>query len=220
MEQLLSKKSELNNNFNEILLLLNNIDLKDNSLVDELNNKNKILTQLNNKLINEISEKDKIISMNQKTICDYEKQINLFNKEQEESNKFDMFKAKDKEVHEQNKIITNLQKEIKTLKTLQTHPNKKLVCEVQEIVKETPVKETPVKETPVKETPVKETPVEEEVEQDSDEQLDVETITWYKKEYYMLDEGGEKKVFEIEDDDLGKEVGLWVDNKLVRPGKK
>ena len=235
MEQLLSKKSELNNNFNEILLLLNNIDLKDNSLVDELNNKNKILNQLNTKFINEISEKDKIISMNQKTICDYEKQINLFNKEQEESNKFDMFKAKDKEVHEQNKIITNLQKEIKTLKTLQTHPNKKLVCEVQEIVKETPVKETPVKETPVeetpvketpvketpvKETPVKETPVEEEVEQDSDEQLDVETITWYKKEYYMLDEGGEKKVFEIEDDDLGKEVGLWVDNKLVRPGKK
>ena len=235
MEQLLSKKSELNNNFNEILLLLNNIDLKDNSLVDELNNKNKILNQLNTKFINEISEKDKIISMNQKTICDYEKQINLFNKEQEESNKFDMFKAKDKEVHEQNKIITNLQKEIKTLKTLQTHPNKKLVCEVQEIVKETPVKETPVKETPVeetpvketpvketpvKETPVKETPVEEEVEQDSDEQLDVETITWYKKEYYMLDEGGEKKVFEIEDDDLGKEVGLWIDNKLVRPGKK
>ena len=215
MEQLLSKKSELNNNFNEILLLLNNIDLKDNSLVDELNNKNKILNQLNTKFINEISEKDKIISMNQKTICDYEKQINLFNKEQEESNKFDMFKAKDKEVHEQNKIITNLQKEIKTLKTLQTHPNKKLVCEVQEIVKETPVKETPVKETPVKETPV-----EEEVEQDSDEQLDVETITWYKKEYYMLDEGGEKKVFEIEDDDLGKEVGLWIDNKLVRPGKK
>jgi hypothetical protein len=211
MEQLLSKKSELNNNFNEILLLLNNIDLKDNSLADELNNKNKILNQLNNKLINEISEKDKIISMNQKTICDYEKQINLFNKEQEESNKFDMFKAKDKEVHEQNKIITNLQKEIKTLKTLQTHPNKKLVCEVQEIVKETPVKETPVKET---------SDNVEGIEQDSDEQLDVETITWYKKEYYMLDEGGEKKVFEIEDDDLGKEVGLWIDNKLVRPGKK
>ena len=59
MEQLLSKKSELNNNFNEILLLLNNIDLKDNSLVDELNNKNKILNQLNTKFINEISEKDK-----------------------------------------------------------------------------------------------------------------------------------------------------------------
>ena len=236
MEQLLSKKSELNNNFNEILLLLNNIDLKDNSLADELNNKNKIVNQLNNKLINEISEKDKIISMNQKTICDYEKQINLFNKEQEESNKFDMFKAKDKEVHEQNKIITNLQKEIKTLKTLQTHPNKKLVCEVQDIVQETPVQETPVQETPEEETPVEKTPVEEtpleetpvqetndnveDIEQDSDEQLDVETITWYKKEYYMLDEGGEKKVFEIEDDDLGKEVGLWVDNKLVRPGKK
>ena len=72
-----------------------------------------------------------------------------------------------------------------------------------------------------KETPVQETSDNvEDIEQDSDEQLDVETITWYKKEYYMLDEGGEKKVFEIEDDDLGKEVGLWIDNKLVRPGKK
>ena len=30
----------------------------------------------------------------------------------------------------------------------------------------------------------------------------------------------EKKVFEInEDEDMGKEVGLWIDNKLVRPTK-
>ena len=227
MEQLLGKKSELNNNFNEILLLLNKIDLKDNSLLDELNKKNKTITQINNKLINEISEKDKIISMNQKTICDYEKQINLFNKEQEESNKFDMFKAKDKEVHEQNKIITNLQKEVKTLKKLQTLPNKKLICDVQDIIEETPLEETALEETALEETALEETSVKEtsdhveDIEQDSDEQLDVETITWYKKEYYMLDEGGEKKVFEIEDDDLGKEVGLWVDNKLVAvPGKK
>jgi len=219
MEQLLEKKSELNNNFNEILCILNNIDLKDNSIICELNNKNKILNQLNNKLINEITEKDKIISMNNKTICDYDKQINSlinsFKEDQEESNKFDMIKAKDKEVHEQNQIITNLQKEIKTLKTLQTQ---KLVCEVHEIVEETLVKETPVEETPVEETPVESsfptsantTEVDEanvnvkDVEQDSDEQLDVETITWYKKEYYMLEEGGEKIVFEIEDEDLGK----------------
>ena len=58
------------------------------------------------------------------------------------------------------------------------------------------------------------------VEQDSDEQLDVETIVWYKKEYYMLEEEGEKKVFEInEGEDIGKEVRLWIDNKLVRPTK-
>jgi hypothetical protein len=59
------------------------------------------------------------------------------------------------------------------------------------------------------------------VEQDSDEQLDVETIVWYNKEYYMLEEEGQKKVFEInEDEDMGKELGLWIDNKLVRHDKK
>ena len=37
----------------------------------------------------------------------------------------------------------------------------------------------------------------------------------------MLEEGGEKKVFEInEGEDIGKEVGLWIDNKLVRHDKK
>ena len=42
-----------------------------------------------------------------------------------------------------------------------------------------------------------------------------------KKEYYMLEEDNKKKVFEIGDDgDLGKEVGLWIDEKLVRPDKK
>ena len=110
------KKSELNNNLNDILCILNNIDLKDNSVVNELNNKNKILHQSNLKLLDEIKEKDKIISMNQKTIFDYEKQINSFNEEQEQLNKFDMVKAKDKEVHEKNKIIENLNKEVQSLK--------------------------------------------------------------------------------------------------------
>ena len=58
-------------------------------------------------------------------------------------------------------------------------------------------------------------------DEDSDDQLEVETIIWRKKEYFMLEEGDQKKVFEItEDDDLGKEVGLWIDNKLVRHDKK
>ena len=34
MDQLLEKKSELNNNLNDILCILNNIDLKDNSVLD------------------------------------------------------------------------------------------------------------------------------------------------------------------------------------------
>ena len=231
MEQLLDKKSQLNNNFNDILCILNNIDLKDNSIIDELNNKNKVLNESNLKLINEINEKDKIISMNQKTICDYEKQINSFNEEQEQSNKFDMVKAKDKEVHEQNKIIENLNKEIYSLKNkLELLSDKNITCDVvdtpieQHDIKEVEdnVKEGKVdndKEDNIKE--IEENKVEEEEELDSDDPLEVETIIYRKKEYYMLEEDNKKKVFEIGDDgDLGKEVGLWIDEKLVRPDKK
>jgi hypothetical protein len=236
MNQLIEKKSELNNNFNELLSILNNIDLKDNSITDELNNKNKILHLSNTKLIDEIKEKDKIISMNQKTICDYEKQINSFNQEQEQSNKFDMVKAKDKEVHEQNKTIVNLKKEIDSLKNkLELASDKNISCDVEDtpVVDEDNSDETPVEDTSVEneDTPVEDTPVENEDtpveddknsdEEDSDEQLEVETIIWYKKEYYMYEEDGKKKVFEITDDeDIGKEIGLWVDKKLVRHDKK
>ena len=134
MNQLLDKKSQLNNNLNDILSILNNIDLNDNSIIDELNNKNKILNESNTKLINEIIEKDKIISMNQKTICDYEKQINSFNEEQEQSNKFDMVKAKDKEIHEQNKTIEILRKELDNLKNKsELLSDKNISCDIQEV---------------------------------------------------------------------------------------
>ena len=37
----------------------------------------------------------------------------------------------------------------------------------------------------------------------------------------MLEEDNKKKVFEItKDGDMGKEVGLWIDGKLVRHKKK
>ena len=245
MDQLLEKKSELNNNLNDILCILNNIDLKDNTIVDELNNKNKVLHQSNLKLLDEIKEKDKIISMNQKTICDYEKQINSFNEEQEQSNKFDMVKAKDKEVHEKNKIIENLNKEVQSLKNkLELLSDKNISSDIVDTPVETegpeevntPVEkeenkeveetsleeETPIEEeTPVEETEGPEEETEGPEEQDSDDPLEVETIIWRKKEYFLLEDDGKKKVFEItKDDDLGKEVGLWIDEKLVRHTKK
>jgi len=230
MEQLLDKKSQLNNNFNDILCILNNIDLKDNSVIDELNNKNKILNESNVKLINEINEKDKIISMNQKTMYDYEKQINSFNEEQEQSNKFDMVKAKDKEVHEQNKIIENLNREIDSLKNkLELLSDKNISCDLLDI----PDKSEDKVEGNKPEDKVEEDKIEDNIEdikteeqdfgdeEDSDDPLEVETIIYRKKEYYMLEEDNKKKVFEIGDDgDLGKEVGLWIDEKLVRPDKK
>jgi len=227
MNNLISVKSDLNKNINDILSILNDIDLKDNLIIQELTNKNKILNEANIKFLEEIKEKDKILSMNQKTICDYEKQINNLNEVKEEENKFTMLKAKDKEIHEQNKTIDSLKKEIITLKNkIEVVSEKNLKCELTE--------DTNIEDKVSSPTPSSNELVEgnnndvnnndvnnnDAVEQDSDEQLDVETIVWYKKEYYMLEEGGEKKVFEInEGEDIGKEVGLWIDNKLVRPTK-
>ena len=216
MDQLLDKKSQLNNNFNDILSILNNIDINDNSVIDELNNKNKILNESNTKLINEIKEKDKIITMNQKTICDYEKQINSFNEEQEQSNKFDMVKAKDKEIHEQNKTIEILRKELDNFKNKsELLSDKNISCDIQEVT------EVVKEEIPVSEPVQSDENIKVEEKEESDEQLEAETVIWRKKEYYLIEEGGQNKVFEIaDDDDIGKEVGLWIDNKLVRPDKK
>ena len=150
-----------------------------------------------------------------------------------------MVKAKDKEVHEKNKIIENLNKEVQSLKNkLELLSDKNISSEIVDTPVETadPVEEeTPVEETPVEtEDPLEDTedsvedtedPVEETVnleeEQDSDDELEVEKIIWRKKEYFVLEDDGKKKVFEItKDDDLGKEVGLWIDEKLVRHPKK
>ena len=219
MDQLLDKKTQLNNNLNDILSILNNIDINDNSVIDELNNKNKILNESNTKLINEIKEKDKIILMNQKTICDYEKQINSFNEEQEQSNKFDMVKAKDKEIHEQNKTIEILRKELDNLKNKsELLSDKNISCDIQEV---TEVVVECIKETSISDPEQSDEIIKEQKKEESDEQLEAETVIWRKKEYYLIEEGGENKVFEItDDDDIGKEVGLWIDNKLVRPDKK
>jgi len=229
MDDLISVKSDLNKNINDILSIINNLDLKDNSIIQELTNKNKILNEANIKFLEEIKEKDKILCMNQKTICDYEKQIINLNEIKEEENKFTMLKAKDKEIHEQNKTIDSLKKEIITLKNkLEIVSDKNLKCEITENNEDTDVEDVaPDISSPDElvnennnDDAVNNNDVNN-VEHDSDEQLDVETIVWYNKEYYMLEEEGEKKVFEInEDEDMGKELGLWIDNKLVRHDKK
>lgn len=222
MDNLISVKSDLNKNINDILSIINNLDLKDNSLIQELTNKNKILNEANIKFLEEIKEKDKILCMNQKTMCDYEKQINNLNEVKEEENKFTMLKAKDKEIHEQNKTINSLKKEITFLKNMNILSSKTLKCEiiedVEDVVPDIPSPDELVNENNNDDAVNNNN---EAVEQDSDEQLDVETIVWYNKEYYMLEEEGQKKVFEInEDEDMGKELGLWIDDKLVRHDKK
>jgi len=222
MNNLISVKSDLNKNINDILSILNDIDLKDNLIIQELTIRNKILNEANIKFLEEIKEKDKILGMNQKTICDYEKQINNLNEIKEEENKFTMLKAKDKEIHEQNKTIDSLKKEIITLKNMNILSSKNLKCEITEDVEDVaPDISSPDELVNENNNDDAVNNNNEAVEQDSDEQLDVETIVWYNKEYYMLEEEGQKKVFEInEDEDMGKELGLWIDDKLVRHDKK
>ena len=238
MNNLISVKSDLNKNINEILSILNDIDLKDNSIIQELTNKNKILNEANIKFLEEIKEKDKILGMNQKTICDYEKQINNLNEIKEEENKFTMVKAKDKEIHEQNKTIDSLKKEIISLKNkLEVVSEKNLKCEITEnnddVSDNTNNDANEAKTVPVTDSSnlpnelvdvnnnVEELLKAHDQEQDSDGEIEVETVTYRKKDFYMSQEDGLHKIFEIlSDGDIGKELGLWIDNKLVKHDKK
>ena len=98
-------------------------------------------------------------------------------------------------------------------------------------VEETPVEETPVEETPieeipcgrdssgrdpveetsVEETPVEETPVEE--ESDDDDGIEVQIVTHYKKEYYIIVGETPQYIYAIDDGDLGEKVGEMKKNK-------
>ena len=77
-------------------------------------------------------------------------------------------------------------------------------------VEETPVEETPVEETPVEETPVEETPVEEESDDDG---IEVQIVTHYKKEYYIIVRETPQYIYAIDDGDLGEKVGEMKKNK-------
>lgn len=234
MDNIIDLKDKINCNVNDLLSVLNNISLNDNSHIESLAKENKLLNTANTKLIQEISDKDKIISMNQKTICDYEKQINSFNEQQEETNKFDMVKAKDKEVHEQNKLIDSLRKEIDTLKNKLELTSNNIKCEVHDtnINSEENVSENISENNSDKDESDKDISDKESIEQsddnvsnkssnDSEDDVDAVTVVYRKKEYYVINEDGKQKVFEILDDgNAGKELGIWENDKIVRPDKK
>ena len=94
------------------------------------------------------------------------------------------------------------------------------------LIEETPVEETPIEETPieetlveetlveetlVEETPVEETPVEE--ESDDDDGIEVQIVTHYKKEYYIIVGETPQYIYAIDDGDLGEKVGEMKKNK-------
>jgi len=221
MEQIIDKKTVLNDTMNDILSILNDIDIKDNGSINNLNEKNNLLNKANLKLIDEIKEKDKIISMNNKTIHDYETQINSlissFKENDEEENKFTMLKAKDKDLHEKNESIKRLEKELNQLKN-KLDKNIKVTIEEKDETPDNTDDNINCADNVIDDSDNNNNDNSE--SQDSDDEVEVETIIWRKKEFYMVKEGDVQKVFEIEDEDLGKEVGLWIDNKLERHDKK
>ena len=97
-----SKEKELNNNNHEF------------------HNKIKSLTDINDKMVNEISEKEKIINIKDKTIYDYEQEINrLSNIREEEENSKErgsMIVTLNKTISDHEKTIASYSKQIETLK--------------------------------------------------------------------------------------------------------
>jgi len=233
---IINKKNAVTESVNELLKSLNDIDTESNSVSDELNKKNEILNQMNKKLINEISDKDKLINVQQKSICDYEKQITSFIPVKEE-NKFGMVKAQAKEITNLTNTITILRKELEQvnskLEVLSSNANN-VSCEVIDLVEEEKVKEVKeevleevdeVKEEVVKEVKeevvkeVKEEVLEEvkKVEEvDSDESVDIDYITKKIKHvrYYVEKGNPNSKIYSILDNgEPGEIVGEIKDGK-------
>mgnify|MGYP000238702820 CR=1 FL=1 len=228
---IINKKNAVTQSVNELLKSLNEIDIETGCAVEELNNKNKILNQMNKKLINEISDKDKLINIQQHSISDYEKQITSFIpvKEEEDENKFGMVKAQAKEITNLTNTITSLRKELEQvnskLEVLSSNDNN-VSCEVIDLVEEEVNKvEDEVEEVVVNkveevivnkvEDEVVVNKVEEEVV-DSDESVDIEYVTKKIKNvrYFVEKDNPNSKIFSILDDgDVGDIVGEIKDGK-------
>ena len=226
---IINKKNAVTQSVNELLKSLNEIDIETGCAVEELNNKNKILNQMNKKLINEISDKDKLINIQQHSISDYEKQITSFIPVKEEDNKFGMVKAQAKEITNLTNTITSLRKELEQvnskLEVLSSNDNN-VSCEVIDLVEEEVNKvEDEVEEVVVNkveevivnkvEDEVVVNKVEEEVV-DSDESVDIEYVTKKIKNvrYFVEKNNPNSKIFSILDDgDVGDIVGEIKDGK-------
>jgi hypothetical protein len=127
-------------------------------------------------------------------------------------------KAKDKDLHEKNESIKRLEKELNQLKNkLDITSDKNIKVTFEEKDETTNNTDANIN---CDDNVIDNSNNDNSESQDSDDEVEAETIIWYKKEYYMVKEGNVQKVFEIEDEDLGKEVGLWIDNKLERHDKK
>ena len=219
MESLYDKKLCAEKSINELLECLVNLETGDNNVIEELNKKNETINQMNKKLIKEIKEKDSHINIMQKTIDDNITDIDNLTKEigelksvKEEGNKFDMLKAKDKEISNLNKEIVSLKKELEQanskISLLESDENN-VDCEV--------IEEPEPEPTPVEEEP-EPTPVEDDDEEESsDEDVPKFVTKKIKGVVYAIEKDNpNSKIYELlEDGDVGEVVGEIKGKKKI-----
>ena len=199
--------------------------------------------QMNHKLMKEIEEKDKLLLLNEKKCYDYEVMINQIQedakKEVDEKTRHDMLRAQDKEIFNRDEEIKRLQKKVdeqkETIKQnntmkIQSKSGGKLVEKMKDITQKQTVKEeieNPVVTDVVTEDVTEDvTEVEEDVKEAVDnsgetteelseeEEITVSTISYYGKDYYIIEGEEPQYIYAIEDGELGDKKGE------IKNGKK
>ena len=200
----------------------------------EIINKNTELDRLNKKLFNEISEKDKLLVINDKKMYDYEQMINKIqdeaNKELTDKERFDMLRKQDKEIYERDLEINRLQRKVASLEEEMKLTDKgNIDIRIQDMNTETEEnnpqfiydKEEEVETDVVDKEEEVETDVvdkEEEVEtedmsSEEEQETEVNIITHYKKEFYIVVNESPQYIYAIDDNQLGEKVGEIINGK-------
>lgn len=242
MNTILESRSIILDNIEKIFNQYHDRESDNNEKIKELNEEISELSLVNKKLLEEVNEKDKLLLINDKKMIDYEVMINKIqeeaSKELTEKERFSMLKAKDRAIDERDIEIRRLQKKIDTLEEkIETSSNeennievvveekktlvermKESVDNVDDVIEETPVVDKD--DDVIEETPVIEKEDEDDDDNDgeeteelsSEEGEEVEIIKHYKKEYYIVVGEKPQYMYAIEDGELGDKVGEIDDN--------
>ena len=240
MDKMLDSKEIILENIEVIFKEYFSIKENENETLLKLAEELKEVRQCNKKLTTEISEKDKLLIVNDRKMVDYEVMINKIQedamKEKTEKERFDMLKKQDKEIHERDIEIQRLQKKVDMLEDKLTLLDKtssvddtiaevkesgplvqkmKEIQEKQEVDVESSSEEAEV-ETKVVDNPDERLDEGEETEELSEEEdAEVEIITYYKKDYYLVVNESPQGIYMIEDGGLGNKVGEIKGGKKV-----
>ena len=244
MDTIFESKNEINNHLQKIFSTASDSfqdELKQRNILEC---KIKELTSLTQRMNTEISEKDKLLSLHEKKMHDYEIMINKIQEkalqEQNEKEKFSILRSQDKEINDKNKKIDFLEKKVNSLMEEKINLQNELSCvqgtvnDKQELSSEDNDKqESSSEDNDKQESSSEDNDKQESSSEDNDKQesssgdndkqelssedeegVDVKTIKYRKKEYYIIVGETPQYIYTIDDDgDIGKKVGEVIHNK-------